>query len=123
MYIDQREINGATVLDLCGRFDETDHNKFMNVIEDLQVRGCRHIVVNLSSLYFLDPLVINLLHFSHEYFHEFSGDLVLVSPLSSVRNELNLANVSNTIPIYASVYDALHRRHASTRKLSTAMTA
>lgn len=123
MHIDQRALNGATVLDLCGRFDETDHDQFMEVMENLHARGCRHIIVNLSSLYFLDPIVIRLLQLSHDYFSENSGDLVLVSPLSSVRNELNLANVPNTIPVYSSVYDALHRRYTVAPQLVPALTA
>ena len=123
MYIDERERNGVTVLELCGRFDESDHDRFMEAIENLHNRGCRHVVLNLSSLYFLDPVVINLLHFAHEYFQATSREFALVSPISTVRNELNLAKVSRTIPIYASVYDALHRPHSGSSKLHTAMMA
>ena len=119
MYIDQRELQGATVLDLCGRFDETDHDRFIKTIEELQIRGCTRVVINLSSLYFLDPMVIDLLHFAHDYFQANSADFSLVSPLSAVRNELVLANVTEMIPTYPSVYDALHRRHTDVPKIST----
>ena len=119
MYIDQRELQGATVLDLCGRFDETDHDRFIKTIEDLQIRGCSRVVINLSSLYFLDPMVIDLLHFAHDFFQANSADFSLVSPLSAVRNELVLANVTEMIPTYPSVYDALHRPHTDVPKIST----
>ena len=33
MYIDHRELQGATVLDLCGRFDQTDNDRFIQTIE------------------------------------------------------------------------------------------
>lgn len=111
MYIDQRHQTDSAILDCCGRFDETDHERFMEAIEDLHSQGYRHVVVNLTSLYFLDPKVVSLLHFAYEYFQENSGSLSLVSPLSAVRNELNLANVPESIPTYPTVYDALHRPH------------
>jgi len=111
MYIDQRQQTEAVILDCCGRFDETDHERFMEAIEKLHSQGHSHVVVNLTSLYFLDPKVIGLLHFANEYFQAHSGTLSLVSPLSAVRNELHLANVPASIPTYPTVYDALHRPH------------
>ena len=123
MYIDQRKLQEATILDLCGRFDETDHEGFIKTIEDLQSGGCRRVVINLSSLYFLDPMVIDLLHFAHDYFQASSADFSLVSPLSAVRNELVLANVTDMIPTYESVYDALHRPHTDAHKMSSSICA
>lgn len=116
MYIDQRHQTDAVILDCCGRFDETDHIRFMETIEQLHSHGYSHVVVNLTSLYFLDPKVITLLYFAYEYFIANSGTLSLVSPLSAVRNELNMANVPDSIPTYPTVYDALHRPHISTPK-------
>ena len=112
MYMDERELNGATILDCYGRFDQTDHDQFVEIIESLHGRGCPHLVINLSSLYSLDPKAISFLHFAHEYFHSHSCHVTLVSPLSTVRNELNLSHVPDTIPTHASIYDALHRPHA-----------
>lgn len=112
MYIDQRHLPEAVIIDCCGRFDETDHDHFMEAIEKLQTDGKNHVVINLTSLYFLDPKVISILHFAYEYVQANSGSLSLVSPLSAVRNELNIANVPESIPTYPSVYDALHRPHA-----------
>ncbi len=111
MYIDQRHQTDSVILDCCGRFDESDHNRFMEAIEKLYAEGYSHVVVNLTSLYFLDPKVISLLHFAYEYFQASTASLSLVSPLSAVRNELDLANVPNSIPTYPTVYDALHRPH------------
>ena len=88
----------------------------METIEKLYSQGYSHVVVNLTSLYFLDPKVISLLHFAHEYFQANTASLSLVSPLSAVRNELNLANVPEAIPTYHTIYDALHRPHTMTLK-------
>ncbi len=116
MYIDYRHQTEAAILDCCGRFDETDHELFVEAIEKLHTDGYSHVVVNLTSLYFLDPKVISFLHFAHEYFQANSGTLSLVSPLSTVRNELNLAKVPDVIPTYSTVYDALHRQYILTSK-------
>ncbi|GJL56134.1 MAG: hypothetical protein NPIRA02_32660 [Nitrospirales bacterium] len=123
MYIDQRHQPGAIILDCCGRFDETDHDYFVETIEKLHTGGHNHIVVNLTSLYFLDPKVISVLHFAHEFFQDNNGSLSLVSPLSAVRNELNIANVPDSIPTYPTVYDALHRPHIISEKEIPAATA
>ncbi|WP_447970044.1 STAS domain-containing protein [Nitrospira sp. M1] len=116
MYIDQRHQPEAVILDCCGRFDETDHDHFVETIEQLHTGGHDHVVVNLTSLYFLDPKVISVLHFAYEYFQDNEGSLSLVSPLSAVRNELNIAHVPETIPTYPTVYDALHRPHINPPK-------
>ena len=113
MYIEQRELHGATVLDCCGRFDEMDQELFMKAIEKLHGNGCRHLVINFTSLYFLDPQVISLLHLANEHFQSSSGVLSLVSPLGFVRTELSRFNIHETIPTYTTVYDALHRPHAT----------
>ena len=116
MYIDQRHQVGAVILDCCGRFDETDHSHFMDELENLQGQGHTHVVLNLTSLYFIDPKVLGLLHFAYDFFQSNGGTLSLVSPLSAVRNELNLANIPDSIPTYPTLYDALHRPHTLIQK-------
>ena len=111
MYIEHRYVHHAYVLDCCGRFDHTDRPQFMKIVETLLAKGCRCLILNLTSLYFLDPQIIPDLVFTHEYLHESSATLLIVSPLSFVRSELISANVQETIPIYSTVYDALHRPH------------
>ncbi|MCA9472819.1 MAG: STAS domain-containing protein [Nitrospirales bacterium] len=116
MYVDQRHLGDVVILDCCGRFDETDHSNFMNQIENLQGQGLTTVVLNLTSLYFLDPKVISLLHFAHEFLQSSGGSLSLVSPLSAVQNELNLANIPDSIPTYPTLYDALHRPYTFDKK-------
>jgi len=118
MYIEERKTAAATILDCCGRFDEADQAPFIQTIEKLQSHGCRHLVINMTSLYHLDHRALDLLYFAHDFLQSNSGRLALVSPLSTVRNELDRANVPATIPTFASIYDALHREHVGTARLS-----
>ncbi|MEE8125331.1 MAG: STAS domain-containing protein [Nitrospirales bacterium] len=113
MYCEQRERNGATILDCFGRFDEGDSNQFIQTLEQLQGKGARNIILNLEPVYYLDPKIITLLLFAQEFFHDHGGTVVLVSPLSGVRNELMRGNIFDAIPTFESLYDALHRPHTA----------
>lgn len=112
MYLEKRHIKNATVLDCFGKFDDRDHDVFMQTLETLHAEGCRYVVANLTSVYQLSESIIGLLKFAHEYFTTSEGQLVLVSPLSSVRRDLDQAEITSSIPTYMAVYDALHRRTA-----------
>jgi len=112
MYLEKRHIHESTVLDCFGKFDDCDHGIFMQTLETLHAEGCRYVVVNLTSVYQLSESIIGLLKFAHEYFTSSEGQLVLVSPLSSVRRDLDQAKITSRIPTYMAVYDALHRRTA-----------
>ena len=76
------------------------------------VEGCRYLVVNLTSVYQISESISGLFKFAHEYFSVDDGHIGLVSPLSSVRQTLDRAEVSSLIPPYLTVYDSLHRRQA-----------
>ena len=113
MYCEQRERNNATILECFGRFDEEDTNHFIQTLEQLHGQGIRQIIINLSPVYHLDPKVVNLLLFAQDFFQAHGGNVCLVSPLSSVRNELILANIPDTIPTFETLFSALHRPHAA----------
>ena len=113
MYCDQREQNGTIIVECFGRFDEEDTNHFIKTLEELHGQGVRSLVLNLSPVFYLDPKVTNLLLFAQEFFQAHGGTVCLVSPLSSVRNELIRGNIPDTIPTFESLYSALHRPHAA----------
>jgi len=113
MYCEQRERNRATILECFGRFDETDTNHFIQTLEHLQGQGLQHVIINLSPVYYLDPKGLTLLQFAQEFFQENGGNVCLVSPLSSVRNELIRGNIPDNIPTFDSIYDALYRPHTA----------
>ncbi len=113
MYCEQRERNGTTIVECFGRFDEEDTNHFIQTLEQLQGHGLKNIVLNLSPVFYLDPKVVHLLHFAQEFFQDHGGTFCLVSPLSSVRNELIRGKIPETISTFESLYSALHRPHAA----------
>ncbi|RMH04840.1 MAG: hypothetical protein D6704_10325 [Nitrospirae bacterium] len=119
MYLEKRYINHATVLDCYGAFEPEDHAAFLQAFETIHAEGCRHLVINLTSVYRIAPDSIPLLQFAHDYFVGSEGRISLVSPLSAVRQQLERARIPHRIPTYLSVYDALHRPNALTPTLLT----
>ncbi len=113
MYCEQRERNNATILECFGRFDEEDTNHFIQTLEQLHGQGIRQVIINLSPVYYLDPKAVSLLLFAQDFFQAHGGTVCLVSPLSSVRNELILANIPDTIPTFETLFSAFHRPHAA----------
>ena len=112
MYLEQRTMNKATVLDCYGKFEEQDNDQFMQTIESLHAGGCQHLVLNLSSVYRVDENILNLLTFAFDFYVSSGAQLTLVTPQSAVRSDLENADIHKTIPTYLTVYDALHRRKA-----------
>ena len=100
MYCEQRRKNEITILDCFGRFDESDTKHFIQWLEGLQNHGIRHLILNLSPLYYLDPKVVDLLFFAQQFLQANSGTFSLVSPLSSVRNEIDRGKIPHTIPTF-----------------------
>lgn len=119
MYCEQRERNGTTILECFGRFDEEDTNQFVQTLEQLQSQGIGHIILNLSPVYYLDPKVVNLLFFAQQFIQAHAGTISLISPLSSVRNELIRGKIHDIIPTFESLYDAMHRPHSAYGECST----
>lgn len=123
MYLEKRPLQRATVLDGYGSFNEEDHEPFIKTLETLHTQGCRHLVVNLTSVYHLDGNMIGVLKFAHDYFTSGNGELSLVCPLSAVRCELEAAGIPSLIPTYMTVYDSLHRRNTALKKSAIANSA
>jgi len=118
MYCEQRKRNGTVILDCFGRFDESDTNLFIQRLEQLQNQGIQHLILNLSPVYYLDPKVVQLLFFGQEFLQAQSGTFSLVSPLSSVRNELVRGKIPGIIPTFNNMYDAMHRPHSAYQECS-----
>jgi len=113
MYFEQRNRNGITILECYGRFDEEDTKQFLQTIKQLHANGKNKIIINLTPVYFLDPKIANLFLFANDFFESNRGQIYLVTPLSSVRNELIRSKILDKVPTFETLYDALHRPHSA----------
>lgn len=112
MDITQRAIKDATVLDLKGDLTYSNRAAFKTAVEQVKNRGCRHLIVNLEQVRFVDSSGLGLLVLLSQSFKLQHAQLSLLKPQSYVREIMGLANIPKMIPIYETEGDALTARAA-----------
>ena len=112
MEITQRAVKDATVLDLKGDLTYSNRAAFKSAVEQVKNRGCRHLIVNMEQVRFLDSSGLGLLVLAAQTFKVQQAQLSLLKPQSYVREIMSLANIPKMIPLYESEEDALAARAA-----------
>lgn len=112
MEITQRAVRDATVLDLKGDLTYSNRAVFKTAVEQVKSRGCRHLIVNLEQVRFVDSSGLGLLVLLSQSFKLQHDRLSLLKPQSYVREIMSLANIPKMIPLYESEEDALAARAA-----------
>ncbi len=107
MQVTERQEQGATVVDLEGRFDFGSRREFKESMERLGEVGGQHIILNLEKVSFVDSSALGLLVVAHQNLKLKQGRISMVNPQTYVRQILELANVPKMIPVYPSLQDAL----------------
>ena len=107
MHVSERQENGATVLNLEGRFDFGARKEFKETVDRIQARGCPHIVIDLARVPFVDSSALGLLVIAHQNLKLKKATLSLVNPQTYVRQVLELANVPKMIPIFSTIDEAI----------------
>lgn len=112
MEIIQRAVKDATVLELNGDLTYSNRAAFKTAVEQVKSRGCRHLIVNMEQVRFVDSSGLGLLVLVSQTFKLQQAQLSLLKPQSYVREILSLANIPKMIPIYETEGDALTARAA-----------
>lgn len=112
MEIIQRAVKDATVLELKGDLTYSNRAAFKTAVEQVKRRGCRHLIVNMEQVRFVDSSGLGLLVLVSQTFKLQQAQLSLLKPQSYVREILSLANIPKMIPIYETEGDALTARAA-----------
>lgn len=112
MEIIQRAVKDATVLELKGDLTYSNRAAFKTAVEQVKSRGCRHLIVNMEQVRFVDSSGLGLLVLVSQTFKLQQAQLSLLKPQSYVREILSLANIPKMIPIYETEGDALTARAA-----------
>ena len=107
MQITEQQQDGANVLVLDGRFDFGARKTFKDSIDRLQSGGCRHVVLNLERVTFVDSSALGLLVIAHQNLKLKQAQLSLVNPQAYVKQVLDLANVPKMIPVHSTLDEAL----------------
>jgi len=106
MELTEHQQGTATVLDINGRFDFAARREFKEAMDRQQQAGCRHVILNLEKVSFVDSSALGLLVVAHQNLKLKEGRISLVNPQSYVRQILDLANVPRMIPVFSTIEEA-----------------
>lgn len=107
MQITERRLGDATILDVVGELTYANRNAIKEAVERSRQRGCRHLILNLQGVVFLDSSALGMLALLSQQFKASQGVVSLANPQSYVREILVLANLDRLMPVYHTEQDAL----------------
>jgi len=112
MQIKERIVPKGVILDVVGDLTYANRAVFKAAVEKAKQAGCRHLIMNLEQVRFVDSAGLGLLVLVSQSFKLQQAQLSMLKPQSYVREILSLANISKMIPIYEREEDALIGRAA-----------
>lgn len=101
MRMTQRTVRDATVLDMSDEFTYGSRKDFSTPVDKARQAGCRHLILNMKHVTFVDSAAIGLLALTAQQFKADKKQLSLVGPQGTVKQVLDLSNISKLIPIYS----------------------
>lgn len=107
MEITERQTPNGTVLELNGDLTYANRKEFMGAVEAVWQNGCRHLILHMGGVRFLDSSGLGLLALVSQDFKSSQGTVSIAKPQSYVREILVLANIPKLIPVYDNEQDAL----------------
>ncbi len=110
MHIRERPVPNGVVLDMTGDLTYANRERFKTAVESVQKKGCRHLLLNMAEVRFVDSSGLGLLALVSQNFKLAQGKVSLLKPQSYVREIMSLASISKLIPIYDNEQDALSGR-------------
>ena len=112
MQIIERTVSQGIILDVVGDLTYANRAVFKAAAEKAKQAGCRHLIVNLEQVRFVDSAGLGLLVLVSQNFKLQQVQISMLKPQSYVREIMSLANISKMIPIYEREEDALTARAA-----------
>lgn len=102
MNIQQKTARTISVLSLQGEFTFAARRLFVEAVERAYATGCRHLILNLELVPFVDSAAMGVLVVTQNRCNLEHRRFSLVKPQPYVQEILKLANLDQLIPIYAS---------------------
>lgn len=107
MQTKERLVPNGVILELTGDLTYANRDQFKTAVEAIRQRGCRHLVLNMANVRFVDSSGLGLLALISQNFKLSQGKISMLKPQSYVREIMSLANIQKLIPIYENEQDAL----------------
>ncbi|HEY9476300.1 MAG TPA: STAS domain-containing protein [Mycobacteriales bacterium] len=105
--LNSRDEPGYTVLEVAGEVDVYTAPTLRDRIADLLDAGQRRLVVNLTSVEFIDSTGLGVLVGSLNKARELGGSLDLVCPQERVLKLLRITGLDDVFSVYRTVDDAV----------------
>lgn len=106
MLITERSVPNAVVLDLSGDLTYAHREAFKARMEALRQKGCRHVILNMADVRFVDSSGLGLLALVSQNYKLAQGRISMLRPQSYVREILGLANIPKLIPVFDNEHEA-----------------
>jgi anti-anti-sigma factor len=103
----ERLVPNGMILDLTGDLTYANRERFKAAIESVRQKGCRHLILNMAEVRFVDSSGLGLLALVSQNFKLAQGKVSMLKPQSYVREIMTLANIQKLIPVYDNEPDAL----------------
>jgi len=107
----ERPVPNGMILDLTGDLTFANREQFKTTVEAIREKGCRHLILNMAGVRFVDSSGLGLLALTSQHFTLSQGTVSMVQPQSHVREIMTLANITQLIPVYDQEQDALAGCH------------
>jgi len=112
MHINERAVPQGIILDLVGDLTYANRAMFKAAVEKAKQAGCRHLIVNLEQVRFVDSAGLGLLVLVSQNMKLLQAKVSMLKPQRYVLEIMSLANIPKLIPIYENEEDALVGRAA-----------
>ncbi len=107
MQTKERPVANGVVLELAGDLTYANREQFKTAVEAIRQKGCRHLILNMAEVRFVDSSGLGLLALVSQNFKLCQGKVSMLKPQSYVREIMSLANIQKLIPVYDNEQDAL----------------
>ena len=109
MVVSERSLSHEILVEtFAGRFDQHARQDFKWRIDHAISQGYRFVVLNMVAVSFVDSAALGWLVLAQRRFHRISGKMCIVAPAGFVRDILELTEIGEWIPIFASEGEAVH---------------
>jgi anti-anti-sigma factor len=107
MQTKERPVPNGVILDMTGDLTFANRDQFKAAVEAVRQRGCRHLILNMAEVRFVDSSGLGLLALVSQNFKLTQGKVSMLKPQSYVREIMALANIPKLIPVFENEQDAL----------------
>ena len=112
MQISERTVPQGIILDPVGDLTYANRAVFKAAVEKAKQAGCRHLIVNLEQVRFVDSAGLGLIVLVSQNLKLLQTKVSMLKPQRYVMEIMSLANIPKLIPIYENEEDALIGRAA-----------